>query len=440
MKRLLILVVILSLSVSVQAQKKLTLDEAITIALNKNYTLIKQKNSLKTTEGSLESSIGAMLPSLNLSSTYNYSYSTSTRDYYNTTLDNVVVTESNRYQVGLSTGMTLFDGLSSWAKLSQSQDNLEAARLSLAKAKEDIVYNTTDYFYSIISALEQYKVNEENLKYNKKMLEQIEAKKELGSAAIADVYQWRYNVGNSELSLITAKNNIDKAKITFLNYLSLDISTEYELVDPTQAASLTTADTGNIDAMIQDALVNRKDFQAQKLTLSSIQSGTTIAWSRYLPQLTISGSFGTDVADMSKLFKNRLWNAGVRLSWNVSFTDYFINDKSIQNAKINILNAEEDLRNAERTVKSDVKQAILDYQAAVKSTEVADANLVSASESKKINVEKYNQGSGTILDVLNSDNSYLQAAYNKIYQKFQLYRTKDRLMKALGKLDYQKYE
>jgi len=440
MKRLLILVVIFGLSFSVQAQRKLTLDEAISIALNKNYSIIKQKYSLQQTEGTIKSSIGNLLPSLNLSGGYNWAYQTTSQDYFGSFLSSTVTTETRKYNMGATTSLTLFDGLSSWARLSQSQDNVDAARYSLEKAKQDIVYNTADYFYSIIGAIEQYKVSEENLKYNKKMLEQIEAKKELGSLAASDVYQWRYNVGNAELNLINAKNNIDKAKITLLNYLSLDINTEYELVDPNPSALSADNDINNVSALIQDAFNNRKDYMAQKFQLSATRGASTLAMSGYLPRLTVNGGFSTDATEPGKLFNKKLWNAGLNLSWNFSVVNYFYSDQSFQNAKINIMSAEEDMRNLERTIKSDVKQAILDYQAAVKSFDVADANLVSASESKKINVEKYNQGSGTILDVLNSDNSYLSAAYNKISQKFQLYRTKDRLMRALGKLDYQKYE
>lgn len=440
MKRLLFLVVILALCVQVQAQRKLTLDEAISIALNKNYSLIKQKNSLQSTEGSVKSAIGALVPSLNLTGGFNWAYSTSSQDFFGSFLSSTVTTETRKYTMGANSSWTLFDGLSSWARLSQSQDNLEAAKLSLEKAKQDIVYNTTDYYYSMISAIENYKISEENLKYNKKMLEQIETKQQLGSVAIADVYQWRYNVGNAELSLINAKNNIDKAKITFLNYLSLELSEDYELVDPNPTPLYEGSDVNNMNLMLQEAFATRKDYLAQKYILNVQQSATTIASSRYLPRVSLSGGFSTDAAQPGKLFDKRLWNAGLSVSWAFSVVDYFYADQSIQNAKINILNAEEDLRNLERTIKADVKQSVLDYQAALKATEVADANLVSATQSKNISVEKYNQGSGTILDVLNGDNAYIQAAYNKIFQKFQLYRAKDRLMRALGKLDYQKYD
>ena len=440
MKRLLLLVVILALSVSMYGQRKLTLDEAISIALNKNYSLIKQKNNLKITAGNVDVATWNLLPSLDFSSSYAYAYSTKTSDYYGNVLSEARVTETNNYALGLNSSLTLFDGLSSWAKLSQSKDNLEAAKLSLERAKEDIVYNVTDYFYSIISYREQVNVNEENLKYNKKMLEQITEKNKLGSAALSDLYQWQYTVGNAELSLINAKNTLQKSIITLISYLSLDISETYELVDPSPSVLSSDITVDDSKALIDQAFRFRKDYQAQSFTLSSVKANKTTAWSRFLPQLGLTAGFGTDAIKADKLFNNRIWNARVNFNWNISFTDYFFGDKSIETAEINYQNAQEDLLNVERTIKSDVKQAVLDYQAAVKGYDVSEANLKAAVESKKISVEKYNLGSGTILDVLNTDGAYLQAAYNKISQQFQLYRTKDRLIKSLGRLDYQKYE
>ncbi len=441
MKRLLILVAILSMSVSMYAQRKLTLEESIAIALNKNVALIKQKNNLETSKENVKASYGNLLPSLNVSSGFNWNYSkisSTIMDFFGQPQEFNRTTQSRGYSMGASSSITLFDGLSTWARIYQSEDNLEQAKLSIEKAKQDIVYSTSDYFYSIISGQEAIKVSEENLNYNKKMLEQIVEKNKLGSAALADVYTWQYNVGNAELNLITAKNNLEKAKLTFLNYLSLSVMEEYEFVSPNPTELSPGTDVDNINTLINEALATRNDYKAQLLTLSSVKRGVTSAFSGYLPRLGASGSFGTNSTDPSLLFKNQSFSFGLNLSWSI-FSN-FSTELSLQQAQVNVLNAEEDTRALERQVKIDVKQAILDYQAARKSYDVAMANLKSAEESKKINVEKYNNGAATILDVMNSDNAYLSAAYGKINQQFQLYRTKDRLMNVLGKLDYRQYE
>lgn len=441
MKRLLILVVILTLSISVYGQRKITLEESISIALNKNVSLIKEKNNLEVTKKGVKSAYGGLLPSLSTGASWGWSYNefnSKTTDYFGQVVERNQTSQSRSYSLSANSSLTLFDGLSTWARIYQSEDNLEGAKLSIEKAKQDIIYTTTDYFYSIIANQEAVKVKEENLTYNKKMLEQIVEKNKLGAVAIADVYTWQYNVGNSELNLINAKNTLEKAKLTFLNFLALDIQTEYEFIDPAPKDFSTSADLSDINKLIAEALNDRNDYRAQQFTLSSAKRGVTSAFGGYLPSLRASGSFNTNATEPSVLFKNKGFNFGLNLSWSIF--NGWSTDYSLQNAQVQVLNAEEDTRAMERQIKIDVKQGILDYEAARKAYDVAEANLVAATESKRINVEKYNQGSGTILDVLNADNSYLSAAYDKISQKFQLYRTKERLTSALGKTDYTKYE
>ncbi len=66
--------------------------------------------------------------------------------------------------------------------------------------------------------------------------------------------------------------------------------------------------------------------------------------------------------------------------------------------------------------------------------------MTAAEETRKINQERYNLGSGTILEVLQADRDYTDAQRNKINATFDFYIKRDKLSNALGKLEYKKYE
>ena len=440
MKRLLTLVVIFALSISVFGQKMLTLDDAIKIALNKNYSLITQKNQLDVTKASQLAAIGRMLPSLSVSSSAGWNHQESVRDYYGGALSTVVKTELRNYTLGASTSWTLFDGLSSWANLNSTSDNVKSAEFSIEQAKQDIVYYTENYFYSILAAQENVKVQEEQLKSVNKNLEQIKEKNRLGSSALSDVLQYQSNVAQQEYTLINAKNNLENARITFLNYLSLDVYEQYEFVDPKTVVSNPEDDLNNTNKLVQEALSTRKDYQSQLYSLDAAKQGTTTAWSTYLPTLRFQGSYGTTSTDASKMLENPTMNASLNLSWNISVTGFLMTDISFQSAKVNLLNAQEATRNMERQIKANIKLSIINYQTGIKSLEAAQTALKYAAESKRIVNEKYTLGSSTILDVLTSESSYLQSAYQEINARYQLYYVKEKLMENLGKLDYSKYE
>ena len=129
--------------------------------------------------------------------------------------------------------------------------------------------------------------------------------------------------------------------------------------------------------------------------------------------------------------------------WFVKYYIIFSNfntENRIQIAEINSKNVEEDLLALERLIKIQVKQGYLDFQAAKKAVDVSTKNLTSAEENRRVNYERYNLGSGTILDVLQADRDYTDAIRNKIDVTFEFYRLKDRLTNFLGKLNYMEYE
>ena len=72
--------------------------------------------------------------------------------------------------------------------------------------------------------------------------------------------------------------------------------------------------------------------------------------------------------------------------------------------------------------------------------EVTNSNIIAAKENRRVNHERYNLGSGTILDVLQSDKDYTQALTDNISAKFEYYQNRDKLLNALGKLEIEKYK
>ena len=94
----------------------------------------------------------------------------------------------------------------------------------------------------------------------------------------------------------------------------------------------------------------------------------------------------------------------------------------------------------ERQIKIDIKQGYLDLVAAKKRLDVSTANVKAAEENRKINQERYNLGSGTILDVLQSDKDYTQALSDNINALYEYYKLRDKLLNSLGRVNPNVYE
>ena len=440
MKRLFgfILIVIFSFNISqLYPQKLLTLNDAITMALNQNTNVVKSTNSIATFEAGVKSAYGNLIPTLGLGGQFGWQRVTNSERQ--TQLDssgNVVTTgptqyDSRYWSVSAGGNVTLFDGLANIAEINQSKSNLESAKLTLEKLKQDVTLQTITYYMQIISYQRLLNFQDENLKYNEGLLDQIKEKFDLKIVPISDVYSQQAQTANSKVAYLQAKNNFEISKINLLNYLSIDVSQSYQFDSTVASLNDTTLITGNTEDLFQYALSNRKDYQSLVYQLESSKNQLTIARSGLFPSLSANYGFASSFNNPANIFNQRVYSFG--LSLNFPIFSNWNTEYSIESADVQVLNTNEDLKNLERTIKSQVNTASLNVQTAKQQLDASDVALNSSRESWKIETETYNLGAATYLDLQLSYNNYLQAQYNKISNDYNYLVAYYTLLNSLGK-------
>ncbi len=446
---LLSLIFIISLSVLTPAQKMLSLDDAIKIALQKNSTLKKTENNLLTYKSNVKAAIGAFFPSLGASASAGWSRNEAaggeTFVIQGTTItSDPQTTETRTYSVGAGANVDLFDGLSNIANLSQSKNDLESAELFFERIKQDIVFNTINLYYIVVNNQQLLKVKEEDVKWNKRNLETISERNKLGAVTLADVYSQQVKYGNAELEVVRTSNALESSKSDLLDYLGLDVLDQYQFSDSLSNEELSILEKNlsqeyeNISQIVDEALNKRPDYKSAKLNLESANNGVTIAWSGYLPRLTGSANFSTYANVVDKLFKSKNYSAGLTLS--IPIFSNFNTENQVEFAEVNVMNRKIEVNDLERQIKKNLQSTFLDLQAAEKALEVGKSNVEAATENRKIESEKYSLGSGTLLNVLIANSDYTNALTNYINAQFAYVKLNEQLKYYLGVLDYQKYE
>ena len=437
---------IVLLTASTFAQKQLSLSEAINTALHRNTTLEKAENNIKSYESGKLAAMGSFMPSVSAGGSFDWSRTSGPTV---TLLNGIPISsttsnETRQYSAGLSASWTLFDGLSNFASLSRSEKNLEAARLSLMRMKQDIVFQTVSYYYDVVNARQLLKVKEEDVKRYQKNLETTTEKNKLGSVTMADVYAQQVQLGNAELAVIQQQNTLETAKSTLLDYLGLDVLAEYTFVDTLTAdeqnliKNKISGDYTNLKELVNMALETRADYKSKKLDLAGAEDAITIAKAGHLPSLTGSGSFSTSSETVDNLFDTKRYGLG--LSLNIPIFSGFSIQNQVEQAKVTAENTNVELTELEREIKKSIQTTFLNLQAAEKALEVGERNVVAAEENRKIEEEKYNLGSGTFLNVLVANSDYTNAVTTYINAQFSYIVLREQLKYHLGNLEYNKFE
>lgn len=424
---------------NINAQEKLTLNKAITIALNQNTNLVKSRNNLQTSEASVKTAYGNLLPNLSVSGGWSWQRvinkeETSQIGYLgNVESIGTSQTESRNYNLSVGGNITLFDGLSTFKTISQKENDLQSAKYDLEKLKQDIILKTVNYYVTILNYQKVLDFQEQDLKYNQDLLNKIKEMHDLKMISNADLYSQQYQTANSQLALIQAKNNFEKSKIDLLNYLSKDISQNYSFESDSSFIPETLKDLSSENVLYQTAYNNRSDYKSQKLQLEN--SGYQLSISRSGLYPTLSGSYGlsTSAVQLSDLFNRNVYNVG--LSLNIPIFSRWNTEYSIESAKVQLMNSNEELNALERQIKSDVKSALLDLESSRLQLDVTKTAVTSSKETWSIKKEKYRLGSTTFIDQQQAYRDYIQAMNNSIAAESNYIYKQFSLMNAVGILN-----
>ncbi len=414
------------------AQEKLTLQQAIQTALEKNIDVIRSKNSMQISEANVTAAYGDFIPSLSASASMGRSGSTTT------TLAGDVINANGSVSARLNTNVTLFDGFRNTSSLSRASSSADAAAFNFARQKQNTVLAVQQAYLTVLRNEQLLKVSQENLKRSQQQLSRIEESNKVGAVAKADLYRQQVQTANDELALINAESNFVNSKQDLLFVLALDGTKDFLFEDESVLQQIETlyADSlkeeyNDYNRLVQEALQTRPDYQSTLLAKEISANDLTIARSGHYPSLSLGAGYGYSGNDFSTLTDSKNWNW--RLSLSIPIFNGFSVSTQTQTSQLNFELAEQQVEEAKRRVAKDVRAALLSLETARKRYDVSLKNVKSAEEDRRIAEERYNLGSNTLLDLLVATANYTQAISNKVSSSYDFVYAKLQFRIAVGR-------
>jgi outer membrane protein len=438
-------------SVGAQSQtgqpKTITLDQALSIAFERNVTVAQAANGVDNAKAGMLTAYGSYVPTLSANAYYDrtgFSTPASVRtiagfpfivprsdSYYNT------------YFGGVGLSYTLFNGFSREATLGSAKATEAQAEKSYDRTRQSIAYSVISSYLMVIQNEQQVKVLQENLANENKQLDRITEQNRLGAVAIGDVYRQQSVAAQAEYNLISGQNTYDKSKADLVNLLALDVSQDYVIADPTIATQIKQVETdpgtetlGSFDDLLKRSLASRPDYAAFEEGVNIADLGITQAWSTYYPNLSLNGSLSTNAQDWATAssWSNHSTNIGLSLSWTLP--EIFGAIQHIQTANIAKRNAVLQMQQAARDISVSLKKALLDLDAARKQYVASQKSQIAAGQDRKTAEAKYNLGSGTLLDLQVADATYLTAQLTTLSNAYNYIALKKNLDLVIGEKKY----
>jgi outer membrane protein len=411
----------------------ITFEDAVQIALKKNITLAQAQNAVASDAASVRGAKLSFLPDLQLNTSGAQTYG---RNFSETT-GNVLNHNTQSLNAGISSSITLFNGMQNVATLHAAEKNQDASTLDLTRAKQTTVFTVASNYLSIITAQEQLKVQQQNLASLQAQEDQIRKMVDAGARAISDLYSQQASTAAARLAVVNAQHDLELGKVDLVQTLNLDPKVTYDFVAP--AVGNSAGVKYDLDSLTARAYAQRTDLAAGNARVDASAQGVKAANAGWWPTVSLSAGYNSAYSTATGLpFFNQLDQArGGSIAVGVSIPIFDRGQTSVasQKAKVQEDNAKLALDAQKQEVAVEVKRAYLNFQSAGEQLAAAQAQLSASDLAVTTSQQRYQAGAGTLVELTQARAAQVQAASAVVSARYGLVFQQALMSYYTGELD-----
>ena len=414
---------------SLHAQEKITLNEAIEIALSESNTIKIAEMTIEKTGYAQKGAYSALYPNISASGSYQRTLKKQVMamEMEGHAME-IEVGMSNNVSAGVTAAMPLVNA-QLWQSLKLSALDVELAIEQARSSRISMVSQVKQAFYSVLLAKEAYNVYKEVYDNAQKNFEDIEKKYNVGKASEFEYLRAKVNVNNAEPEVFSAENTVTLAIWQLKAIMGIDLATELDVEGSlSDYSNEMVASIASSDNVSFENNTNLLQLQLQDEMLSRTIKMTKF---QYIP--TLSAQFSYNYMALGNTFDMN-WNpySMVALSLNIPIFDGFSKRNNIRQyqktqdiLRLNIEDVERNLNIALENYRNEMNTSVKRYTA-------AEATLEMAQKSYDISQKMYEVGKATLVELNDAQLALTQAQLNINQAIFQYMTNKAAIDELMG--------
>lgn len=272
-------------------------------------------------------------------------------------------------------------------------------------------------FLQIHHLKEQQNLINDKMKEDSVNIKQVKALKANGVVTINEVLRTSLQLSNHKMSWTELDNDIQIAEHKLKTILSLP--EEQEMHVDTEDLISDKAAIPYIDELTETALTKNESVEITHKNLSLKELDQKIIKANYLPKVTAGGEYFLKYPNMMffppEPYAYRLGMIGLNLTYPIE--NLYKNKYKMQEAKENIDLAKLQIQENEEKVRHNVYEAYKKFEETDQKVRIAEEAIDQAKENYRIVRTKYANKLSLITELIDADNTYLEAESNLISVK-----------------------
>ncbi|MDO5759510.1 MAG: TolC family protein [Bacteroidota bacterium] len=317
----------------------------------------------------------------------------------------------NSFTGTLSASMPLVN-FALWEQLKSKQTEIDLILEQARASKIDMRKQVTDAYFSILLAEASLKVLQQSIDNAKETLKTTKASYEQGVSSEYDYIRAQVQVNNLNPSYLSAKNGVDLAKLQLKMLLSIPMEQEVEV---SEVLTDYEANLKLLEKYESDRLIEYNSTLRQlDLNIQSLQHSLRMTKYQHLPTLSAFGQYAYQTQAEDFKFGDYKWvgSAAIGLTLNIPIFsgNTIINQTKQVQLSLKELQLQRDYTSESQNLQ--VTSALDNMRTANEQLLVNKEAIAQAEKGYEIAKVRYNTGSGTILELNDSELALTQSRLN----------------------------
>jgi outer membrane protein TolC len=383
-------IVFILLFAQVHAQKILSKEEALQIALENNYGVKIAQNNVEIAKNNKSIFNSGFLPTLIAQGGANYDNSDIESELQDGTITSSIGAETKSYNASLNLNVTLFDGLGRKYDLKKFKETYQLSELEAKEVIEDMYLRLYTVYFQIARFSENTKVLKETMEISKLRLKRIQYQNDYGQSTKLELLRAEVDVNNDSINFIDSRQQLMNIKRDLNIILGTQLEYEYDVETSVDFIKLLS-----FEELLEMAENNNVVLQQQEKNINISKFNIKASKSSYFPSIGLNSSYGwylNDNPSTSAIVSNEIngFSAGLNVAWNLF--DGGSTKTRVANAKIALENQEILKQQQEETIENILKNTYEEYVNKLFVLRAQEKNVVTNQATFERSFEQYKIG------------------------------------------------
>ena len=385
--------------------QRLTLKEAIDLALKKNLSVRVAGTQVDELEGTRERRLAALLPHVSGNAMANRQNIYLGAMGISVPVIPSVVGPFAHYDLRVAANQSLIDR-QAYHNWKASEKQAQASKLSYQDMRDLVVRETAGLYLDVQVAAAEVEAAESRVTTSQALEKLARDQHDQGLATAVDMVRAQVQLARDRQNLLVARDTCQTSLLTLARFLGLRPGTPLELAE---GLSFHRVQPPEIDPALHTALESRSDYRALITQRESLIEQQKASRARYLPKLSVNGDYGPQGRNFGSV-------AGIgEIQGTLSFT-VFDRDRNGEQKEIEsrVRRLSEQIDDLTRGIEEDLRKALLDLESAENQVGVTEAALNLAARELTLAQDRFRNGVTDNIEVVTAQGTLASAQDDRI--------------------------